>query len=104
MRAFDKAWQILKEDNTIQRFVRPTGSENVGEKYGLPTGFTGNPEMYNRAREEDSYNRVMDVESMYGENEAMRNVGESPSFRELVDKLTRGEKLTRDEQMMLQRF
>ena len=91
MRAFDKAWQILKE-------------ESVGKKYGLPPGFSGDPEMYNRAREEDNYNRIMDEESMRGENQALENVGEAPSVKELMDKLMRGEQLTRHEQMVLQRF
>ncbi len=87
---FDKAWQILKE--------------SVGEKYGLPPGFSGNPEMYNRAREEYSYNNAMDDESMRGENQALENVGEAPSFQELLDKLMRGEGLSPSERMMLQRF
>lgn len=88
---FDKAWHILKE-------------ESVGEKYGLPPGFSGDPKMYNRAREEDNYNRIIDEESMRGENQALENVGEVQSLKELMDKLMRAEQLTRHEQMMLQRF
>ena len=85
------AWQVLKE-------------ESVGEKYGLPPGFSGDPEVYNRAREEHNYNRIMDEESIRGENQALENVGEVPSLKELMDKIMRGEQLTRHEQMMLQRF
>ena len=90
MRAFDKAWQILKE-------------ESVGEKYGLPPGFSGNPEMYNRAREERSYNNAIDHQAALGESQALENVGEAPSFQELVAKLISGEELTMEERMILTR-
>jgi hypothetical protein len=99
MRAFDKAWQILKEE-----YDRGGPMRSIGEKYGLPPGFSGDPEVYNRAREEHNYNRIMDEESIRGENQALENVGEVPSLKELMDKIMRGEQLTRHEQMMLQRF
>ncbi len=90
MKAFDKAWQILKE--------------SVGEKYGLPPGFSGDPEMYNRAKEAHHYNQAIDYEGIRGENQALENVGEMPSVKELMDKLMRGEQLTTPELLMLQRF
>jgi hypothetical protein len=73
--AFDKAWQILKEMN----------EEPVEGEY--------------QAR-----NRIIDHEQTRGENQALDDVGEMPSVKELMEKIMRGEELTRHEQMMLQRF